>query len=774
MLKFTLLACAGFGGLEVSSPAQGPVSSGGPVHQWVRTNPGGGGAIATVGATASGAILAASDLAGVFKSVDDGASWTPLGQANGLNNSHTTCFGFHPTDGETFFVGTGWGIYRTEDGGASFDWVHQDGYIESIAFAEMDPTIGYMAYHSDWGLPGEVYRTNDGGASWAPVAGENLPNTVYPLKVLVHPLDANVVYALGGKARFGCGAANLYRSIDGGVNWARIAAPLGSILDVDLDPTNPSTVFVSTFVANSCQDDQSFEDYLGGDENSGALFRSADGGLTWSKIGDETGIISVSPDPQVIRVAAILFPYDWNASGGIWETLDGGGSWTLIGPTSSWTWGWCTNQYFALAPSFNGFTKTMQKDRFGRDRWYGAFGQWAWASLDGGHSVQNISTRLVVGDQWLSTGVENINGHTLVISEANSDVLYMGGYDIGLWVSRDRGQSWKRTLPDHLIYPNYVWDEGQGGNVTALLEDPGRPGVVWAAFHKEGLGNQDGGSTAGTTSALFKSTDFGEGFVLSTAGLPDGIMFHGLSLDRGSPLQSRTLYMTADGDVYRSQDDGVNWAVVLPNGGLKFTAIDAVDSNLVYAGGENGFWRSTDGGQSWAEVGLADMRGPLVGNFLPTDAGWEGVFEIQADPVRANRVWVVVFGQGKGLYRSDDAGSTWLKLYTDDYLRGVAIAPRAPNVLYLGSSEAYFSGVSDLTSSGILFSGDAGVTWQAANDGMAWILGGRVRISNDPQPFVLAWSPGTGVQMAEIPFPIAGRVTGQPGRNGAHPAAAGR
>jgi hypothetical protein len=88
-------------------------------HNWERSNPGGGGAIAMVGATANATVLAASDLSGVYKTNNNGISWEVLGSTQGLLETNINCFGFHPTDGNTFLMGTGIGVYKTVDGGSN-------------------------------------------------------------------------------------------------------------------------------------------------------------------------------------------------------------------------------------------------------------------------------------------------------------------------------------------------------------------------------------------------------------------------------------------------------------------------------------------------------------------------------------------------------------------------------------------------------------------------------------------------------------------------------
>jgi len=722
-------------------------------HNWIRTNPGGGGAIATVGATASGTILSASDLSGVYRSFDGGKSWDVLGATQGLYETHIASFGFHPTDGNIFFVGSGWGIYKTTDGGEHFSFVHKDGYIEGIVIAASNPQIGYMAYHEDWDTYGSVYKTTDGGDSWHAVKGENLPDNVRLVKLLVHPKDENLVYALAGRTRWGCSDPYLFKSTDGGVNWQRVAKKY-SVLDMDVDPNDTKTLFVSTFETKHCSKGNIPEDdYLLGDENTGEFYKSVDGGNSFVQLSEQTGIISVAKDPKTIRIVEVLYPYDWNDNAGTWETKDGGKTWTHAGLVTNWQPGWSSNQYFAFAQSFNGFTKTIKKDMFNTERFYGSFGQWAWSSVDGGKVFKNISTKEISPNHWQSTGMDNINGHAIEINEANPDVIYMGAYDLGFWTSRDRGKSWKRTLPDFKKYPKYVWSEGQGGNVTSVISDPKREGVVWAAFHKEGFGNDDKFGE-GTTSAIFKSSNHADSWQLANTGLPDSIMFYGLSLDKNSPVNNRVLYLTVNGDIYKSSDDGNSWAMVLKNGGLKFTAVDNFDSNLVYAGGESGFWRSSDAGKTWQEAGPKEMRGSFKGNFLPTSDPWEGVFDIVSDPNIKNRVYAIVYGKNKGLYRSDDAAKTWQHIYTNDYMRGVAVASENSEVIYAGSTGAYFSGGYDKDYIGVIYSRDGGKTWDFANDGMAWTYAGKMDISNEARPYIILWSPGTGMQMAEIPFSL--------------------
>ena len=739
-------------------------------HNWVRTNPGGGGAIAMVGATADGTIVSASDLSGIYTSSNNGASWEVFGATQGLTETHISSLGFHPQNGKTFIIGTGLGVFKTTDGGHTVTKsqleLHANrgiGYIESIGMAISDNSIGYLAHYEDW-LPEFTFmKTTDAGDSWTIVNTTGIPADARVIKILVDQNNADIVYALTGKARFGCTDPNLYRSVNGGSNWTRIGKVNGvfpQILDFDLHPTDATIIYMSTFILapNSCN--LPFWQYIA---DTGAFYKSTDSGTSFQKISDQngvdhSGIISVGTNPNNISLINIINTDNNEPNSGTWKTSDGGSTWSQTGLVGGWDIV-CAHPDYAFGFSSNAIVKTLTKDRFNPDRLYGAFGQWSWSTLDGGNHINNISCKEISTDHYLSTGLDNINGNWLDVNDNNPNIIYMGAYDLGFWYSKNHGASWKRNYPDVTTYPQYSWWAGGGSNCNFVLSDPARENVVWATF------SADQPDTKGT---LFKSTEYGENWNISNTGLkPLGLEMHGISIDVNSPVTNRTLYLTQEGDVFKSTDDGAHWTKIFINGGLKFTEVDKKNDQLVYAGGENGFWRSIDGGTTWNEVGLPEMhfsttipnaimRPDIVPTYddlevNPPIVAWQGVFDIKADPNIENRVYVVVYGTDKGLYRSDDAGISWTKIYTNSKMRGIAIAPTNSNIIYTSSSLNYHSGGFDNSSLGILVSYDAGSTWAFANDGMAWTNGGRLDIESGITPHIWAWSSGTGIQHALIP-----------------------
>ena len=92
---------------------------------------------------------------------------------------------------------------------------------------------------------------------------------------------------------------------------------------------------------------------------------------------------------------------------------------------------------------------------------------------------------------------------------------------------------------------------GVGGNVTAVVADSARPGVVWAAIGES--------SKAPYLYHVYRSTNSGDTWSQSSTGLPYPAFLYGLTMDRLSPVASRRLWLTANGALYRSTDDGASW-----------------------------------------------------------------------------------------------------------------------------------------------------------------------------------------------------------------------
>ena len=721
--RFLVIICLVFLGHFISS---------GQSHHWIRSNPGGGGAYSTVGASASGIIVAGSDLSGAYVSSNGGNTWEVIGANRGMDETHVSGVGFHRTNGNVLYIGTENGLFRSDNGGNSVSKVLSDGYITDIEFGTNQLSIGYASHHPAYNsAEGEIFKSIDNGLTWSQVS-TNLPTDLRILKLLVDPSDVNRVYLLSGNGRFACSPADVYRSENGGVTWTNLTTGLSAVLDVALDPTNAQNVYLTTMNAD-CAAQFYWTDLLG------SIYKSTDRGDSWgSALSDYTGVIwPDASNASIIRLIDPRQPWPWISRSGTFTSTDGGATFSKTGDVEDWDVFFNGDLFYSYSSSYNGICKTLGEDLSNPSNYYWVNYQWVFKTDDHGTTFNNVFTNEISPGSWRSRGFDNVNMMEISISESNPAVIFLAYFDIGIWRSLDQGESWQSCNPK-----NYSggWN-GHGGNCATILSDPVRSHVVWASMS----GNQNGQSPT----YLLRNTNSGDtaDWVMAT-GLPDTEIM-GLSMDRTSAQNNRVLYVTAAGDVFKSTNDGVSWANIFDCNGCRFTAVDQLDGNVVYTGGEVGLWRSTNGGTSWDDVSDPQMNASAGKVFWDDD--YDGVFDVETDPNHAQWVYVTALGNNKGLFKSINMGTTWSKILTDDFMRKVAIAPSDSEVLYATSSSAFERGGYDVDSRGVLFSDDGGDTWIEQNQGMAYPFAMAVGVDRAANPTVYVGSPGTGFQKSFVP-----------------------
>ncbi len=657
-------------------------ATGASERPWKPISPGGGGWFMCVDAGPTGIIIVCSDVSGAYRSLDRGRSWDVIGSYRGLDYTHVNAVGFDPDDARIIYLGTNEGVYRSQDQGSTFQKVITSGYWGDIAISPANSEVGYAARQS-----GQVYKTTDRGLTWRKVSVD-LPGGLCLIRLVLHPEDADTLYLISGRHRFKEGLKVLYRSRDGGIHWTQVGGELGDIYDMALDPVHPQTLYVSV--------------------QDRGVYKSCDGGDTWMRQTDIWGRI-FAKSSAVVRVINQF---------GVWETKDGGASWTSKGMPGDWDPGWEPGWHYGAAEG-----NSWGADMSDPDAYYWVNAQFVYGSFDGGATFGPLYTVETPpgSNRWRSTGIDNTEVYDLEISGADHNLVYIGLWDMGLWRSQDHGDTWQ-SCNQH----EFGWTGGRGGDVWTVLTDPTRPEVVWAGSKHTG---EDGVSTH-----LIRSDEYGA--VGSWHDVGDGLPaphyaaeIWGLSLDRTSPMGERTLFVTAGGKVYRSTDDGYHWTQVFGGGRCRITAVDRFDGNLVYAGGDGGFFRSTDGGDSWERVGPPGLR---------------GVYDIKVDPSNPGRVYVACYGRGRGLYRSPDGGESWERLWASDTARGVAIDPVNPDILYVTSSLNDCCGAGPQGSSGVLRSVDGGQSWQEVNEGLPWPFAWPIEVDPEDPRYVFIGAPGTG------------------------------
>ena len=216
----------------------------------------------------------------------------------------------------------------------------------------------------------------------------------------------------------------------------------------------------------------------------------------------------------------------------------------------------------------------------------------------------------------------------------------------------------------------------------------------------------------------------------------------------GIPDQPNVFYIgVCNGGVWKTTDYGRTWDPIFddqPSGSIGAIAIAPSNPDIIYVGsGEglqrpdlstgDGIYKSTDGGRTWAQLGLRD------GQQIP---------QIVVHPSDPNRLWVAVLGhpygpnEERGLFRSTDGGATFTKVLYKDENTGaidVVIDPMNPNVLYAALWESrqapWENGVFSGPGSGIFKSVDGGTTWRPVTRGLPTFEGdglGRIGLTVAP------------------------------------------
>jgi photosystem II stability/assembly factor-like uncharacterized protein len=275
------------------------------------------------------------------------------------------------------------------------------------------------------------------------------------------------------------------------------------------------------------------------------------------------------------------------------------------------------------------------------------------------------------------------------------DHFYFGSVNGGVWESLDAGRTWAP-----------IFDDMPVGSIGALAVAPSNPKVLYV-----GTGEADMRSDIAQGAGMFRSADGGKTW--SPIGLEATRQIGKILVD---PRDPNVLLVAALGHpyaanpergVFRSQDGGKTWTRTL----FKSPDLGAIDMtfapgnpDVVYAslwstrrppwnvyppstGPGGGVWKSTDGGRNWTE---------LKGVGLPAEPGHIG---LATTPARPQRVYALVDARvGGGLYRSEDAGASFVKVSDDKriyergwYFGGITVDPTDADKVFVCDVSVYGS-----------------------------------------------------------------------------------
>jgi photosystem II stability/assembly factor-like uncharacterized protein len=554
-------------------------------------------------------------------------------------------------------------------------WVHLGPFGGPVFDVVVAPSAHRTLYAA---AESGVYRSDDAAAHWHP-AWEGLPSLVRALAV--DPSEAGTVYA--GTWGVDTVIASVYKTVDHGATWTPLGVSGESFSDIAVDPHDPARILVAAHAS---------------------LFRSEDGGATWSRVSLDPGtsaalFVSVAFDPSTPGVA-----YAASSMYGIFKSVDGGLTWT--------------RKQEGLPPA--GFS-LLQVAPSGA----------VYATPVAQHPAV-VFRSLDQGEHWARLGaIPDAAIRSFAFSPDGSVVL--AGTDRGLFRKKSTGAGWTALRP------------GRQENIQAVAADPVASGTFYAGL----------GSFAGVDGVL-KSSDRGATWKPANEGLA-GLFVLAAAI---APSNPAVIYASVGGyTVVRSSNGGATWRVVTPAADIFQLAVDPRDEDLVYAAGGYGrFWRSRDGGASWTgddiedggcahplsltldpqrperlllagylELGCARGHETSCLNLESTDGGesWtclKGVRDtalsaLVPDPRHLKTLYGVSFD---GVSKSTDGGKTWSFLEN---------GPRNVSSLVISPQGTLWAG-----SASVFKSRNGGRTWRRAARGFPanGAVAGLVRAPSDP------------------------------------------
>ncbi|MGA9997818.1 MAG: hypothetical protein WBP93_20550 [Pyrinomonadaceae bacterium] len=564
---------------------------------------------------------------GVYKSTDGGKSWTHLGLRDGQQIAQIAV---DPRDANRLFVAVAGhpygpneerGIFRSTDGGKSFEKVLYKDENTGGADVQIDPTSPNTVYASLWearqgpwengawnGTGGGIFKSTDGGKTWNQLT-KGLPDGIVQANIAIAPSSPKRLFAAVASMT----GANLYASDDGGESWSvattdprpAIRIGGGDLPVLRFDPKNADVIYSASIVC----------------------WKSTDGGKTWTGIrgapgGDDYQNVWINPDNTDI----ILLGSDQGAI----ITVNGGKSWSTwynqptaqlyhVSADNAFPYRVCSGQQESGSVCIA--SRGSDGEITFRD-WHPVaaeeYGYVAPDPLDpdivyGGklsrYDRRTTQAQIILPKPFRSADFRMLRTEPVIFSPVDPHVLFFAANT--LWKTKDGGQSWDQISPD-LSRKTFDVPATVGKYRSLPTAQPTQRGVIYTVapspldINRIWAGTDDG--------LIHLTTDGGAHWTDIT---PTQITaWQKISLIDASHFDAQTAYAAVNTirlddlrpHIYRTHDSGKSWTEIrqgIPDGEtVNAVREDTQRKGLLFASTERAVYVSFDDGDHWQSLRL--------------------------------------------------------------------------------------------------------------------------------------------------------------------------
>ncbi len=583
---------------------------------------------------------------------------------------------------------TGGGVWRTDDAGQSWQPITDKffgGVIGSIDVADSDPNVIYVGTGSQ-DVRGNsstgrgMWKSTDAGRSWK---FTGLRETGAIGRTVVHPTNPDLVYAAALGHPFGRNKERgIYRSKDGGTTWEHVLYVNDSTgaSELVMHPRNPRILFAGMWRAER----KPWTMISGGPE--GGVYRSMDGGDTWTKLGGglPTGVvgkvgITISPaNPD--RVWALV---EAEPAGGLYRSDDGGTTWTRVNAENkirqrAWYY------YRIVADPVNENQVWLMSVQLHK-------------SVDGGRNFESVPVpHGDTHDLWINpqnprimglsddggsvvslTGGKTWSSMNLMPTAEMYDVVVDHGFPYRVYSAQQDNTSISvpSWLDANTLHPMNAWMNAGGCETGPVALHPDHPDVIYGGCYGGAINRYEPKKDARRDVIAYPQQQVGQ----KASALKYRFQWVApILVSRHDP----SVVYHASQVLHRSRDGGMSWSVISPDlttndkstqnmaggpingdqtGVEMFNTIFALgedpnDAKVLWTGSDDGRVHITrDGGMSWQ-----DVTPPGMPKFATVN-------RIEVSKHLAGRVYIAVHRYRLDDYtpyawRTEDYGKTWTRI----------------------------------------------------------------------------------------------------------------